>query len=49
MVRILTKANVADLLTMSESLSYVEDAYKQLTLGNAIVPSGLQSLTPLPA
>ena len=32
MVRILTKANVAELLNMEDALEYVEEAYKQLTL-----------------
>ncbi|MFX0005063.1 MAG: hypothetical protein ACFE9C_00610 [Candidatus Hodarchaeota archaeon] len=38
MVRFLTKENVAKLLTLRDALNYVEEAYKQLILGNAIVP-----------
>ena len=35
MVRLLTKEDVAKLLNMPDALEYVEEAYKQLTLGNA--------------
>jgi alanine dehydrogenase len=38
MVRLLTKEDVAGLLNMPEALEYVEEAYKQLILGNALVP-----------
>lgn len=48
MVRILNKSNVAELLTMSDALDYVEDAYKQLSLGNAIVPQRIAITDPAP-
>ena len=48
MVRILTKENVASLLTMQDALKYVEEAYKQLTLGNAIVPQRIAITDPAP-
>ena len=48
MVRILTKENVASLLTMQDALKYVEKAYKQLTLGNAIVPQRIAITDPAP-
>jgi len=48
MVRILTKDNVADLLNMADALEYVEEAYKQLTLGNAFVPQRIAITDPAP-
>jgi len=48
MVRILTKEDVASLLTMQDALNYVEEAYKQLTLGNAIVPQRIAITDPAP-
>ena len=48
MVRILTKDNVAELLNMPDALEYVEDAYKQLTLGNAFVPQRIAITDPAP-
>jgi len=48
MVRILTKENVAELLTMPDALNYVEEAYKQLTLGKAIVPQRIAITDPAP-
>jgi len=48
MVRILTKENVAQLLNMSDALKYVEEAYKQLTLGNALVPQRIAITNPAP-
>ncbi len=48
MVRILTKANVAELLNMVDALEYVEEAYKQLTLGNAFVPQRIAITDPAP-
>jgi len=48
MVRILTKVNVAELLTMADALEYVEEAYKQLTLGNAFVPQRIAITDPAP-
>jgi ornithine cyclodeaminase/alanine dehydrogenase-like protein (mu-crystallin family) len=48
MVRILTKDNVAELLNMADALEYVEDAYKQLTLGNAFVPQRIAITEPAP-
>jgi alanine dehydrogenase len=48
MVRILTKENVNQLLTMPDALEYVEEAYKQLTLGNAIVPQRIAITDPAP-
>jgi ornithine cyclodeaminase/alanine dehydrogenase-like protein (mu-crystallin family) len=47
-VRILSKQNVAQLLTMQDALKYVEEAYKQLTLGNAIVPQRIAITDPAP-
>jgi ornithine cyclodeaminase len=47
-VRILSKQNVAQLLTMQDALKYVEEAYKQLTLGNAIVPQRISITDPAP-
>ena len=48
MVRILTKENVAHLLNMADALEYVEEAYKQLTLGNAFVPQRIAITDPAP-
>ena len=48
MVRLLTKEDVAKLLTMPDALNYVEEAYKQLTLGNAIVPQRIAFTDPAP-
>ncbi|MHA1918436.1 MAG: ornithine cyclodeaminase family protein [Promethearchaeota archaeon] len=48
MVRILNKSNVAELLVMSDALEYVEDAYRQLSLGNAIVPQRITITDPAP-
>jgi ornithine cyclodeaminase len=48
MVRILTKDNVAELLNMADALEYVEEAYKQLTLGNAFVPQRIAITDPAP-
>ena len=48
MVRILTKADVAELLNMADALEYVEEAYKQLTLGNAFVPQRIAITDPAP-
>ena len=48
MVRILIKENVAELLTMPDALNYVEEAYKQLTLGKAIVPQRIAITDPAP-
>ena len=48
MVRILTKENVAELLTMPDALNYVEEAYKQLTLGKALVPQRIAITDPAP-
>jgi len=48
MVRILTLENVKKLLTMQDALNYVEEAYKQLTLGNAIVPQRIAITDPAP-
>ena len=48
MVRILTKQNVNQLLTMADALKYVEEAYKQLTLGQAIVPQRIAITDPAP-
>jgi alanine dehydrogenase len=48
MVRILAKEDVAKLLNMSDALSYVEEAYKQLTLGNAVVPQRISITDPAP-
>ncbi len=48
MVRIISKSDVSKLLTMADALKYVEDAYKQLTLGNAIVPQRIVITDPSP-
>ena len=48
MVRILTKDNVAELLNMADALEYVEEAYKQLTFGNAFVPQRIAITDPAP-
>jgi ornithine cyclodeaminase/alanine dehydrogenase-like protein (mu-crystallin family) len=48
MVRILSLENVKELLTMQDALKYVEEAYKQLTLGNAIVPQRIVITDPAP-
>ena len=48
MVRIISKDNVAKLLTMPDALKYVEEAYKQLSLGNAIVPQRIAITDPAP-
>ncbi len=48
MVKILTLENVKKLLTMQDALNYVEEAYKQLTLGNAIVPQRIAITDPAP-
>lgn len=48
MVRILSKIDVSQLLNMSDALKYVEEAYKQLSLGNAIVPQRIAITDPAP-
>ncbi|MFX1417940.1 MAG: ornithine cyclodeaminase family protein [Promethearchaeota archaeon] len=48
MVRLLTKEDVAKLLKMPDALIYVEEAYKQLILGNAIVPQRIAITEPAP-
>ncbi|MFX0009907.1 MAG: ornithine cyclodeaminase family protein [Candidatus Hermodarchaeota archaeon] len=48
MVRILTKDNVSELLNMADALKYVEEAYKQLTLGKAFVPQRIAITDPAP-
>jgi len=48
MVRVLTRDNVLELLNMPDALNYVEEAYKQLTLGNAIVPQRIAITDPAP-
>ena len=48
MVRILTKEDVAELLTMEDALKYIEEAYRQLTLGEAIVPQRIAITDPAP-
>jgi ornithine cyclodeaminase/alanine dehydrogenase len=48
MVLILSKSDVAQVLTMPDALEYVEDAYKQLSLGNAIVPQRIAITDPAP-
>ena len=48
MVRILTKENVTQLLTMPDALEYVEEAYKQISLGNALVPQRIAITDPAP-
>jgi alanine dehydrogenase len=47
-VRILSKDNVSKVLTMKDTLKYVEEAYKQLVLGNAIVPQRIPITKPSP-
>ncbi len=48
MVRILSKANVEELLNMADALEYVEEAYRQLSLGKAIVPQRITITDPAP-
>lgn len=48
MVRILSKENVNELLSMEDALKYVEEAYKQLTLGQALVPQRIAITDPAP-
>ncbi|MFX1556111.1 MAG: ornithine cyclodeaminase family protein [Promethearchaeota archaeon] len=48
MVRILTKSNVEQLLNMEDALKYVEEAYKQLSLGTAFVPQRISITDPAP-
>jgi ornithine cyclodeaminase len=48
MVRILSKQDVAQLLNMQDALAYVEEAYKQLVLGNALVPQRIAITDPAP-
>ncbi|MFX1538608.1 MAG: ornithine cyclodeaminase family protein, partial [Promethearchaeota archaeon] len=48
MVRILSKANCQQLLNMPDTLQYVEEAYKQLSLGKAIVPQRIAITDPAP-
>ncbi|MHA1732405.1 MAG: ornithine cyclodeaminase family protein [Promethearchaeota archaeon] len=48
MVRILTSGDVASLLTMKDALEYVENAYRQLVLGNAVVPQRIAITDPAP-
>ena len=48
MVRILSKEEVNELLTMEDALKYVEEAYKQLTLGQALVPQRIAITDPAP-
>ncbi|MHA2362935.1 MAG: ornithine cyclodeaminase family protein [Candidatus Hodarchaeales archaeon] len=48
MVRILSKDDVNQLLTMKDALQYVEEAYKQLVLGNAKVPQRIPITDPAP-
>ena len=48
MVRIISKSEVGQLLTMADALEYVENAYKQLTLGNAKVPQRIAITDPAP-
>jgi ornithine cyclodeaminase/alanine dehydrogenase-like protein (mu-crystallin family) len=48
MVRLLTKDDVAVLLNMPDALDYVEEAYKQLTLGKALVPQRIALRDPSP-
>ena len=48
MVRLLSKNDVAELLSMKDALEYVEEAYKQLTLGNALVPQRIAITDPAP-
>jgi ornithine cyclodeaminase/alanine dehydrogenase-like protein (mu-crystallin family) len=48
LVRILSKDNVNELVTMEDALKYVEEAYKQLTLGQALVPQRIAITDPAP-
>ena len=48
MVLILSKSDVAQVLTMPDALEYVEDAYRQLSLGKAIVPQRIAITDPAP-
>ncbi len=48
MVRILSRANCLELLTMPDAIKHVEEAYKQLSLGNAIVPQRISITDPAP-
>ena len=48
MVRLLSKQDVNELLNMDDALEYVEEAYKQLSLGNAIVPQRIAITDPAP-
>ncbi|MFX1476527.1 MAG: ornithine cyclodeaminase family protein [Promethearchaeota archaeon] len=48
MVKILSRDDVSKLVTMQEVLKYVEEAYKQLTLGTAIVPQRIAITDPAP-
>ncbi|OLS26800.1 MAG: Alanine dehydrogenase [Candidatus Heimdallarchaeota archaeon LC_3] len=48
MVLILTRDNINQLLTMKDTLQYVEEAYKQLALGNAKVPQRIHITDPAP-
>jgi ornithine cyclodeaminase/alanine dehydrogenase-like protein (mu-crystallin family) len=48
MVRILSKDDVAKILTMKDTLDYVEDAYRQLSLGKAFVPQRIVISKPAP-
>ncbi|MHA1191908.1 MAG: ornithine cyclodeaminase family protein [Promethearchaeota archaeon] len=48
MVRLLSKQDVNELLNMADALEYVEEAYKQLSLGNAIVPQRIAITDPAP-
>lgn len=48
MVLILSKSDVAQVLTMPDALEYVEDAYRQLSLGKAIVPQRIAITEPAP-
>ncbi|MHA1854810.1 MAG: hypothetical protein ACTSWX_01735 [Promethearchaeota archaeon] len=46
--RILTWYEFGELLVMSDALEYVEDAYRQLSLGNAIIPQRIAITDPAP-
>ena len=48
MVLILSKSDVAQVLTMPDALEYVEDAYRQLSLKKAIVPQRIAITDPAP-
>ncbi|MHA1684399.1 MAG: ornithine cyclodeaminase family protein [Promethearchaeota archaeon] len=48
MVRILSRDDVRKLLSMKDVLDYVENAYKQIVLGNAIVPQRIAITDPAP-